>query len=744
MTQFSIRSIGAAALIAAMFSCGSAQADWASSTDPLVVSPAPNNMQLQIQNPPSFRWARPSTNPPSYVLEIRSGSTVVKSWTATRNWYLPSVALPNGIYSWRVKPSNGTVWSDDRSFIISDASKKFVVPDDTDLISRLAARARPRSLQENMPLYKDWSAAMKAERGQYVVWLTNEVNTQIANLPQVKDADWPLVTGTVLTAVNVAQTSAIRAAIQKLSRQLECASLLYSITKDPKFLAEAIRRGDEMAAMNPNGPTSFANQDQATRQIALLLAKSVDMLAGDLDASRRGWWLDIVRIRGQQIYNNFLSSKGDMDQYPFDSHGGTNVGFLALMAALSMGEFPEAETWFRFAFRHYIASLSPWSGPEGGYANGTAYGEYTIDISLQVWQPLARATNVNLLELPWVIGLLNSYMQFMPPGSQNHVFGDAHETKPEMKFMKALALRIATPEAKWYAQNITAGEDTVSFLQGPHPMPALSVATAVAPPNSAIYPTIGWAAFHSNITDSNRTSVYFKSSPYGSFNHSHGDQNGFVLKKGGVALLTEAGWYDWYGSPNFNDWYRQTKAHNAITYDGGNGQVVAGYRETLANNGKIVAFSDTGSIGYVAGDAVASYGKALTKAERRVWYVRGSDAVVVLDQLASSTARKYEWNFHTLAPIGLDATGNVKVTYQGKTVCIRPITTGQRFETRAGGLVRSGTVEDHGTYIKLSPTTSAEFLMLLDVGCKNVPVQLSTTTTGRSLKVGTQTITLPR
>ncbi|WP_229419188.1 DUF4962 domain-containing protein [Pseudoduganella dura] len=744
MTQLSIRTFGMAALTTAMLFCGSAHADWASSTDPLVVAPNPSNLQLQIQNPPTFRWARHSTNPASYIIEIRSGTTVVKTASATRNWYLPSVALPNGTYTWRVRPANGTIWSDDRGFIISDASKQFVVPEDSDLVKRITGRERPRSLQERMPLYKNWDAALKAERGQYVVWLSNEVIRLAADLPQAKDSDWPLVTGTLQTAANVAQTSAIRSAIQKLSRQLEASSLLYAMTNEQRYLTEAIRRGDEMAAMSPTGPTSYVNQDQATRQIALMLAKSVDMLSTGLDAPRRARWLEIVRVRGQEIYTQLSKSKADMDQYPLDSHGGTNVGVLALTSALVMGEFPEAETWFHFAYRHYVSSLSPWSGPEGGYANGTAYGEYSIDIFLQIWQPLARATGVKMLELPWVNGFLNSFMQFMPPGSKNHLFGDSHESKPEMKFMKALALRVPTPQAKWYAQNLTSGEDPVSYLQGEYPMPVNKVTTTVAPPNSAVFPTIGWAAFHSNMSDSNRTSVYFKSSPYGSFNHSHGDQNSFVLKKGGVALLTESGWYDWYDSPNWNNWYRQTKAHNAITYDGGVGQLITGYRETKANNGKVVSFSDTGAIGYVAGLAEAAYGKALTKAERRLWYVRGSDAVIILDQLASPVPRKFEWNFHTLSPIVADANGNVTVTTQGKSVCIRPISTGQSFEKRAGGLVLAGNVEDHGTYVRTTSATTAEFLMLLDVGCKNLTVQMSTTATGRTLKIGTQTIALPR
>jgi hypothetical protein len=39
---------------------------------------------------------------------------------------------------------------------------------------------------------------------------------------------------------------------------------------------------------------------------------------------------------------------------------------------------------------------------------------------------------------------------------------------------------------------------------------------------------------------------------------------------------------------------------------------------------------------------------------------------------------------------------------------------------------------------------STEFLMLLDVGCKKPTVTLTTTSTGRTLQVGTETISLPR
>jgi hypothetical protein len=304
---------------------------------------------------------------------------------------------------------------------------------------------------------------------------------------------------------------------------------------------------------------------------------------------------------------------------------------------------------------------------------------------------------------------------------------------------------MATPQAAWYARNLTGNEDPLSYLQGPYPMPANTVTTAVAPPNGALFNSIGWAAAHSDITNVTRTSMYFKSSPYGSFNHSHGDQNSLVVRKAGVALLAESGWYDWYGSPNWNDWYRQTKAHNAITVDGGLGQDISGFDNTFVKNGKIVSYSATGNVDYVAGDATEAYAGLLSKAVRKVWYLRQTDVIVVHDQLASAIPRTYEWNMHTLAPIVVGSNNAVSVTKDGYKACIRPILTGSlRFEKRTGGLVFAGNTEEHGTYVKTEKATGGEFLMLIDVGCKNPAVRLSDTASGRTLTVGTDSIVIPR
>lgn len=743
----------AAACLAAF--AGQASADWAQSPNPMVIAAAPKNMAKQQANPPVFTWARHASAPPAYVVEISSGTTVYKTYTVSRNWLFPSEKFAPGTYKWRVRPSNSaTAWSDARTFVIDSTAQDFIVASDASLRAAIAAKAHPRSVQTTLPIYSNWPAALKAERGTALSKLRAEVDWLSTTLALPKDSDWPLASTTVVNVATVAQTTAVRQSVFANGRQLEGAALMYRLTGEKKYLDEVFLRGDAFAALAVNGPSSYANQDQGTRVIALGLAKALDLLSTNVGAARRSLWLSIIDQRTTAMYQDLAGSNGRMDQYPFDSHGGTNLSYLALIAALTVGDIPNANTWFDFAFRASVASTSVWSGPEGGFANGTAYAEYTTTIMQQIWEPLGMITGVDMFQKPWSRGFANFLMHFVPPGATSHVFGDAHEEVPVMRVHKGYVARYATPQAAWYYKAVAADMDPLTMLQAPYPLPVLTVSTPAAPPNAAVFPSIGWTAMHSNIADSNRTSVFFKSSQYGSFNHSHADQNSFVVMKGGKPLLSEAGYNDYYGSPQSEAWYRQTKAHNGITYDGGIGQVTggytpAGYNKQMMFTGRITAFSTTPALDYVEGDATPTYDGALTKSVRKLWYLRDQDAVVILDSLAAPIARKFEWNLHSRATMAFEAeTRTVNVTDAGGTqrVCVRPILSAPDFalQRRTGALPKAGTVEDHAAYVSSAARTTQEFLMLVDVGCKRPALSLSTSTTGRTLRVGSQTLMLPR
>lgn len=734
------------ALPFATLTAGVAHADWVLSTEPEAVRPAPSNYQIQPQNPPAFAWSRYPSKPPSYTIEVSQNGKVVYTFTADKNWYLPAKAFPVGHYSWRVRPSTIAQWSTPREFDITANSTVFEVPDNNTLRSAVATKPRQiaRQLPSNFLRVAQWTPAMLAERKPALDALINEYTYR--NVKTVNDADWPILTSGTTTSISTASAADIRTRVNATARQVEAAALLYRLTLDKKYLTEAITRGDQLANLNINGPTSFKYQDQANRQIALTLIKATDLLYYDIDATRRQWWWNVVDARAQQIYLD-LSANGDrIDQYPYDSHGGTNLGFLALISTLSLGNIRNSGLWFDFSVRSYINSVYAWSGPEGGFANGTAYGQYTADYALQLWQPLMAATGVNLFDKPWARGFMQYFAHFVPPGSTSHLFGDENETVPDFRMLKSYAQRFNSPYAAWYVKSISGTEDSLSALMAPYPLP-YTQSTPVQPPNAALYPSIGWVAMHSNLSDLKRTSLYFKSSPYGAYNHSHGDQNGIILFSGGRKLLGESGYLDYYNSPMFNDWYRQSKAHNVVTYDKGIGQDVTGNTATLAKNGKVTAFSTTSALDYAEGDATPAYGAAVKSALRRIWYLRGQDAVIVQDKITGAVAHSWEFNVHAAAPITYNSDNSLTITNVDRSVCIRPLLSASQmpvtYGTRSGPAPKPGTYEAHGAYATPSKLTG-EFLMLLDVGCKRPSVSMSETTTSRTFTIGGQTVTVPK
>jgi hypothetical protein len=738
------KGIAALAAFSSLLLCLDARADWAQSTDPLVVQPAPANSQVQAQNPPGFTWARYPKAVTTYEVEITQVGGATTRALVDRNWYLPTKALALGNYTWRVRPSNTSDWSDPRPFSITSRSTVFEVPDNATLRARIAAKPRPRSLPPSFTAYSTWDQAKLADLDAYASRMANEVKLQMTALPTLSDTRWPLVITAPLSAAMAAQQTDIRQRINEASRQLEAAAVMWRMKRDPQFLNEAFKRGDQMAALTATGPTSYANQDQADRQIAMSLIKSIDVLGTDLDATRRAKWLDVVRIRTNQMFADLAGDSGRLDQYPFDSHGNTDLVFLTLISSLSLGDIPDAAKWFDFSFRAYANSPSPWSGPEGGYAQGTAYAEYAAGYLVAAWDPLVQATGVNFYAKPWSLGFLDFNTEFVPPGSKVHAFGDGSETKPDVRVMRSFASRMVSPRAAWYVSSLGGLEDALSMLQAPYPMPVAGTSAKVPPANSAYYPSIGWTAMHSDIASTGRTSYFFKSSPYGSFNHSHGDQNALLLSVAGQPLLVKAGWYDWYGSPYWTDWYHQTRSQNAVTYDGGVGQVVTGYRETLQHNGKITGFAAPPSYDFAEGDATAAYGGALTMATRQIWHLRTQgSSMLVRDKLAATAAHTYEWNVHAPALMTVESPSSVKIAAGGQMVCLRALNTAATFAKWTGPAPKSGTIEDHGAfYLKNDGKSVAEFLTLVDVGCKRPAVTISTAGTVRTVTVGTQAVTL--
>lgn len=770
--------------LAFVLTCAAAPsyADWAQSIYPNYMPPMPTNRQVQSQNPPAFTWSKYPGDASKYLVDIQAetapGSNIYKSISATyfettRNFYLPSAPLAKGNYQWRVTPAgvqasgkaSPTDWSTLRGFAVDATAVTFVVPENTALIASISARPRPRQLPNGFLQEKNWGTAIRADRGAALTALKAEVTDRIKTLPLITDSQWPLVATATVTPAKVAQDNNVRDQIGLATRQLEAAALLYTLTGDTAYLNEALVRGDQLCLLNVSGATSYLNQDQATRQITVALMKAFDYLRADIDRldiaqgkTRRKTWLGTVKARMVDIYADLARENFRMDQAPFDSHGSTLLAYVSVAAVLALGE-PElkddAATWFNGAYRAYVNWVSVWAGPEGGFADGTAFGQYTVDFYLQLWQPLTNATGVNLFNKPWAVGFSKYLMHFQPPGAPGHVFGDSHDDLVQPTLMKAFASRFATPNAAWYVKRLSgSAENPLTLLSAEYPLPVSKVLAEAPPANGAAYASIGWAAMHSDMSNVNRTSVYFKSSPYGAYNHSHSDQNSIVIDSGGKRLLTESGYYDYFNSPLGVSWYRTTKAKNAVTFDTGAGQLTGAESwQNLLKSGKLNTFSTTAKRDYVEGDATAAYAPTLSSAIRKVWYLRDIDVVVVVDKLKAPAAHTYEWNMHSqyttvsealTTPPAIrssvlqdTAALQVKINNGGTTLCINSLSPDVNLVNRdaISPKAKAGLTEHHATFVKKAAKANDEFVIVMSVGCKDVRPTIVTSGNDRLLKL---------
>jgi hypothetical protein len=185
-------------------------------------------------------------------------------------------------------------------------------------------------------------------------------------------------------------------------------------------------------------------------------------------------------------------------------------------------------------------------------------------------------------------------------------------------------------------------------------MPLPESAPLSALPPHRHFADVGWVSMHSALgRPDDDIHLTFKSSPYGSFSHSHADQNAFILNAYGENLAINSAYREYHNSPHHREWTRQTISKNALLIDG------LGQRaQSKAAVGSITRF-ETGDRHVIAtGDATPAYATLQPKGrvkrvtrdivfiDRRYFVVR--DRVELVDPGKISwllhAARKLNWD----------------------------------------------------------------------------------------------------
>lgn len=679
--------------------CGDGKSDFLVRSDPTLAPVHPADCSTTTQSPPEFVWP-PQDGKNTYTLQLTHPDGRTESRATSTNWVLWDRALAAGTYTWRLKVAGVTnETSRPRKFTITADAVPFVVPTGDKLVQQARAATRPRtwSADPTHPL-----AAVRAKRAAAWGDLVNEVENKMPAPVQPEPA-----------ATSIGSNYEDTVAEQK--RTLG-AALAYAVTREARFGRDAKRRLLAQARWSATGPLSYANNDMGNRTVAWTLALGYDWMHDALAPAERAEILAAIRARTQPMYADVIPR---LAGYPYDSHGNVTLAIVAAIAALTVGDIPEADTWLRETLPVAVIWTSPWGDQDGGFANGTAQMFWDTGSNLPAWYVLRNAAGVDLARKEWVRNHARFMAYFSPPGAPAGNFGDGQELELgelSSRISKALARFVQDPFARWYAR-ATKGEDAsrIELMLSP----AVDLGNAPVPdhaPNGAAFPSVGWVAMHSRLADPQRTSVYFKSSPYGSYNHAHADQNGFVIDHKGVRLATSTGYYDGYKTPHWTQWYKQTRAANAITFDGGQGQGVNG-REFA---GEIAQFQSTPRYDVAIGRADKAYGGALTKATRTMVYLR-PNVVIVRDELASANPRTWEWNIHAAQRMEVRGDRAIRIRNGREQMCLELLSgpaarfdQNDRFDAPPSG--KDTPNQWHGRFTSVEKSKTAEFVVMMRIG----------------------------
>jgi hypothetical protein len=694
-----------------LFASESVDVDWIDKAPILSmpIRPAENSSVLQAN--PDFSW--PLMNKVvTYKLEIAGarGGVPIQSVEVMFNWHTFPTALPPGKYWWRV--SAGAASGRWRSFSVTESAATFTIPNWLELPP--ANHAHPDSL----------SILNKEERDRLIKFTERErrAGWRKMALRVYAHAKTPnLVEPPPLRADSSPKdklfwTFSLPKLLEKEIRHVEEASLLWKFNDDRQALHSGMRRLLALARFDPDGATAYEPSHHASRNLLWALIIGYDRFRETLSAEEKTHLMRIIDRRLAQIESSLDGRARSMSSAPLDSHGWMGLQGLGAMFSVVGHELPNGvertRKWLPWALNY----ISPWGGDDGGYGNGTAYASWNVEILIRYWDAIQSATGIDVYSKPSVRNLVKMFCYFTPPAAKTHVFGDGAEKRVAQYVALALAQRVSTLEAQWLRDKLLA-EDASDPLILTAPASAKSTGESLG--NSVWLQSTGWVALHSDLAAEDRYSVYFKSSPYGSIVHSHADQNGFVIHRAGRQLIADSGYYDWYGSPHRIEWYQTTRAHNAITFDGGKGQLVS----SKASTGKILAFRDEVDVAYVSGAAAQSYGLAIKKANRTLIYFRPND-VLVVDVLESDQPRLWEWNFHAEESIASvkDAIATPVSAVGG--ACIEPLLGDNwnlvlydRFPRRPEGI---GDVpeQSHGLYVRRAARRDDVLVFYIRLDCK--------------------------
>lgn len=203
------------------------------------------------------------------------------------------------------------------------------------------------------------------------------------------------------------------------------------------------------------------------------------------------------------------------------------------------------------------------------------------------------------------------------------------------------------------------------LLYAPAEAEIAAIPATPAMPRAQMFPDMGWVALRSSWAK-DATLLGIKAGF--TWNHSHADTGSFILFHRGKYLLIDSG-NSSYAAPEYDEYYRQSIAHNVVTFNG----KAENPEDTYVGSkfpGAVSHLVDAGDLRYVLADATGPTSPNFIRNFRSFLWL--GDVILVIDDVKSFEPGQFEWLLHfngTGTRNGLD----VRVSDGDASVLVRPL-----------------------------------------------------------------------
>lgn len=393
-----------------------------------------------------------------------------------------------------------------------------------------------------------------------------------------------------------------------------------------------------------------------------------------------------------QYYNSRIL--GREENMFFDEHFWQFSFRHFLQGALVLHDkYPLAKEYLEYSYELWT-SRAPASGfnRDGSWHNGANYFSANAVSLAYVATLFSYLTGTDFLQHPWYKNAGLGVAYCWQPESLSSGFGDGHEktnSKPlniRSAFADFIARNTGDPYATWYSSindRYKNESETRLYRMASGKQRPTQTQLPVDAPKAVWFSDCGEMIANSNLNSLKQNiSLSFHSSPFGSGNHTHSNQNAFNLHYGGKPIYHAVGHYMKFDDPHNLLAYRNTRAHNTLLVDG------IGQPFTQRANGYIVRMFNGDHISYALGDASNAYcgiseinywkrafaenkleqspengfGETPLKKYRRHIFLLHPNIVVIYDELEAEKAVRWDWLLHSPVKFGINEATSTLIT----------------------------------------------------------------------------------